>query len=622
MRLPEDFIRKVLDATDIVDIIGQHTVLKGRGAQLMGLCPFPTHAERTPSFSVSQNKQLFHCFGCKEGGNVFHFLEKYYGFSFIEAVEFLAHRASIPIPTFENSDDQKSRNHRRALLEVNQLAAEFYRDTLMNLPHHHSASSYLHQRGLSRETIKSFSLGYAPAEWDRLVRHLKARNVNLALAYELGLIKKNKHNEFIDGFRDRIIFPILSLSEEVLGFGGRTLGDDTPKYLNSSDSVLFHKGKTLYGMNQAARYLRNLDHAIVVEGYMDLLALTSVGIGNVVATLGTALTLDQVKLIRRHTRNIAVLFDGDKAGQEAAYRSLPILLEGQTYPKHCFLPESLDPDEFLKKYGAEPLRERLANAPELFFSYLDSLMEGYRADPSDKVKIVNLLKPLFSKIGEKPLASLYAGAVARKLRVQPQWIGEALSLPGETPLKSQNASKSDRSMGIIDESQKANQSLENTSDLNKIPISASPRMDLLFLVVCLRNRSYFEEAIKEGAYEWLSDPNIKKIFSKAVELSRQSPGSFDNLIALIASQVSEPKLLTEKFNSIDTIIGEEGQFRALLSRIRDQYLARQALKIAKDLGENPTTEQLVQLMNIQRNRRSLSETLDGSPDQDDESAVK
>ncbi|MEZ4871839.1 MAG: DNA primase [Bdellovibrionales bacterium] len=391
MKFDQNFIDKVRESNNIVDIIGQYSQLKSSSAgQYLGLCPYPDHGEKTPSFSVSESKQVYYCFGCKKTGNAFTFLRDIMGLTFPEAVEHLAKRASIEMPKQAASQDQIDKNQREKreqslLKKINSLALQVFQKNLQTQPKNSMVSNYVESRGFNEEIIETFKLGYASPEWEHLAQVFREKSVPLGSAEKLGLIKRSKNLEksrtgYFDILRGRLIFPILSPTGDVVGFGGRIVNpDDKPKYLNSPESQLFHKGKTLYGLFETAKFIRSADFAIVVEGYTDLIALYSAGIKNVVATLGTALTIDHAKLLKRYSKNVVVLFDGDQAGRVAAEKSLPLLLKEGLYPKGFLLPENQDPDEYLKAHGAKILKDRLRKAPDLFQMVMDWHFRGYTA---------------------------------------------------------------------------------------------------------------------------------------------------------------------------------------------------------------------------------------------------
>ena len=396
MKFEPEFIDKVRDASNLVEYVAQYTELKpSSSGQYMGLCPYPDHNEKTPSFSVSETKQVYFCFGCKKSGNIFTFLQDIKGMGFPEAVKYLAEKAGIPLPKTnlsraESDSLNRSRDEKGQLKKINRFAAKYFYENLKVSLESSTAKKYVEARGFSEEIIKGFGIGLSDDNWEGLAETLKSKGASLEMASKLGLVKKAKSGSrnktgYFDMFRGRLMFPILSLSGDVVGFGGRVLSpEDKPKYLNSPETPLFHKGKTLYGLYETAKYIRTADQVLVVEGYTDLLGLYAVGIKNVVATLGTALTTDHAKLLKRLTKNVIVLFDGDRAGQAAAEKSLPILLSEGLHPRGLVLPEGMDPDEFVRKQGKEDLLGRLREASELFYQVMELSFRGFRGGAAEK----------------------------------------------------------------------------------------------------------------------------------------------------------------------------------------------------------------------------------------------
>jgi DNA primase len=399
LRFAQDFIEKVRESNDIGEIIGQYTELKGTGHRLMGRCPFPDHSDKSPSFSVTEDQQLFYCYGCKKGGNLFTFLELFNGMNFPEAVEFLARRANIPLPesTTPPRPGAVSSDQKDTLLKVNRATAVYFHHNLKACTPDSPVRQYLVKRGLTDEIVETFRLGYSTDEWQGLGRHLVAKGVQTEALEKLQLIKPKKNpgpaqgiDRYFDLFRDRLMFPIFAPNGDTLGFGGRVLDDTLPKYVNSADSPVFHKSKVLYGLHETGKFIRAQDEVIVVEGYMDAIALYVAGFKNVVAILGTAMTPEHAKLLKRYTSNVKMLLDGDEAGINAAEKSLPILLAAGLMAKGLILPEKLDPDEFIKERGAEALRTELDRAPELFNVLLTKRwLANYHGTDSEKVQVVN-----------------------------------------------------------------------------------------------------------------------------------------------------------------------------------------------------------------------------------------
>ena len=345
MKWSVDTINKIREAHDIVDWIGRDTVLKAQsGGQYSGLCPFPDHKEKTPSFSVSASKQVYHCFGCQKGGDIFTYFRDQKGMGFYETVKYLAHQAGIALQVVkENSTPPEERN---LLLQINESAARFFHETLLKTSAHHPTRQYLKKRGYSEEMIQKFRLGYAPSEGG--LTPLLTQN-RRELALKLGLFSKNKRGYF-EMFRNRLMFPILSPMNQVLGFGGRTLGSAQPKYINSRDSDCFQKGRIFYGLGEAVSHIRQKGYILVVEGYTDFLTLFQNGFQNVVATLGVALTSHHARLLKRYTDKVVLFFDGDSAGEQAAIRSLPLLLSEGLRVQRAEL-NGMDPDECLQIKG-------------------------------------------------------------------------------------------------------------------------------------------------------------------------------------------------------------------------------------------------------------------------------
>jgi DNA primase len=351
-RIADDAIRTVRERASLIDIVSESVELKRRGNRAVGLCPF--HAEKTPSFNVNEDDGFYYCFGCGEGGDVFKFVMKTQGLAFPEAVRLVAQRAGVVLP--EPTTDARPRGE--PLVAVNDTAAAFFRGTLRG-PAGARARAYLAERGIGPDTIERFGVGYAPGGGDALVRHLRAQACPIEDAVTVGLVMRRTGGTCFDRFRDRIMFPIADRRGRVIAFGGRVLpgaegsGDPPPKYLNSPESPVFHKGRTLYGLGLARDAIRQRGRVIVVEGYLDVIALAQAGIREVVAPLGTALTADQLGLLGRFTERVVACFDGDAAGRRAAARSFPVFIDAGLWGRGVFLPDGEDPDSFVRTYGSD-----------------------------------------------------------------------------------------------------------------------------------------------------------------------------------------------------------------------------------------------------------------------------
>jgi DNA primase len=416
--IPEEKIAEIRESSNIVTLISEHVPLKKSGVNFKGLCPF--HPEKTPSFIVSQEKQIFHCFGCGAGGNVFSFLMKHQNVSFREAATELAGRAGIELPKKRISPlEDKEKREREALYEINETASRYYHHLLTQRPEGEKARKYLHGRGIEKDTIADFGLGYAPNDWDGLTRFLKKRGIPLEKAHLLGLVNLKGGRGPHDTFRNRVMFPISSFNGRIIGFGGRALQEATPKYLNSPDSPVYKKSRSLYGLAKAKQSVRANGEVIIVEGYFDLLRLYQEGFQNVVASLGTSLTSGQIELLKRYTDRMILAYDSDAAGTKATLRVLAPFLENRVSAWLLPLPPETDPDTFVAKHGAAALRERLAKSPPLFEFFIQKSIE--RCDPSTvegKVRAVEEIVPLLAKVANPIEKDLYVQKVAQRLGIK------------------------------------------------------------------------------------------------------------------------------------------------------------------------------------------------------------
>ncbi len=426
----EEIVARVKERADIVQIIGQTVDLKKSGARYLGLCPF--HGEKTPSFSVHPGQQFFHCFGCGESGDVFSYMMKYHNMDFPTALKELAARCSITLPEKPRSPEQeKQEKVRKQMFDVSKKASEIYSRFLHSSSHAGAARKYLESRGIPESIQKSFGIGYAPAVessgWDYLSGQLSRHELQAAI--EAGLLVKKENGGTYDRFRDRVLFPIHELSGRVCGFGGRIIGEGQPKYLNSPESRIYNKSRLLLGLYQQKDAIRQKNQAIIVEGNFDLISLVTHGCENVVAPLGTALTREQLRLLKRFADEVVLLFDGDDAGIKAAIRSVPFFLAEQISGKVALLPSGHDPDTFVREKGLDGIEELVAgaeNLPEFVFS---QLVEEFGLTLDGKSKIVEELRPL-AKAAASPLQrSVVVSHFAEQLGLSPQQLDDMLDKP-------------------------------------------------------------------------------------------------------------------------------------------------------------------------------------------------
>ncbi|MBX8567052.1 DNA primase [Pseudomonas cichorii] len=409
--IPQSFIDDLLNRTDIVDVVSSRVQLKKTGKNFSACCPF--HKEKTPSFSVSPDKQFYYCFGCGAGGNALGFVMDHDNLDFPQAVEELAKAAGMEVPREQNVKGQKPRQPTDSpLYPLLAAAAEFYRQALKSHPMRKAAVDYLKGRGLSGEIARDFGMGFAPPGWDNLYKHLSSDTLQQKVMIDAGLLIENAETgKRYDRFRDRVMFPIRDSRGRVIAFGGRVLGDDKPKYLNSPETPVFHKGQELYGLFEARKHNRNLDEIIVVEGYMDVIALAQQGLRNAVATLGTATSEEHLKRLFRVVPNVLFCFDGDQAGRNAAWRALeatlPSLQDGRR-ARFLFLPEGEDPDTLVRSEGTDAFKARInQHAQPLADYFFEQLTK--ESDPRSlegKAHMATLAAPLIDKVPGANLRTL------------------------------------------------------------------------------------------------------------------------------------------------------------------------------------------------------------------------
>ncbi len=414
MFYPEELVEEIRLKNDIVDVIGSYVKLQKKGGSHMGLCPF--HNEKSPSFSVSASKQMYHCFGCGVGGNVFTFIMEYENYTFVEALKFLANRVGINLPEAEYSEEAKKQAGLKArLLEINKEAAKYFYYQLKS-ERGQAAYGYLKSRELSDETIKQFGLGYSNKTGDDLYQYLKHLGYEDGILRESGLISFDETRKVYDKFWNRVMFPIMDANNKVIGFGGRVMGDGMPKYLNSPETKLFDKSRNLYGLNFAR--ISRKPNIIICEGYMDVIALHQAGFNNAVASLGTAFTGLQANLLKRYTSEVLLTYDSDEAGTKAALRAIPILKEAGLTAKVVDMKPYKDPDEFIKALGPDEFKKRLDTAGNAFLFEVDVMERDYDLnDPEQKTRFFNETARKMLVFTEEIERNIYIEAVASKYRI-------------------------------------------------------------------------------------------------------------------------------------------------------------------------------------------------------------
>lgn len=413
--IPNDFIDSLLERTDIVEIIGNRIDLKKKGKDHWACCPF--HNENSPSFSVNASKQFYYCFGCGASGTAVKFLQEYDNLSFVEAIEELARTAGVEVPREEQSEKaQQRQKQKKTLYDLLNSCAEYYSHQLYNHPQAQAAQQYVLSRGLSEEIVQAYQIGLAPQGWDNLIQHFRSESTNRALL-KTGMLTQNDAGRIYDRFRHRLMFPIRDIKGRVIAFGGRVMTkDEKPKYLNSPETPIFHKGHELYGLYEARKALKDFDNIIIVEGYMDVVALAQHGVKNAVATLGTATSETHVQRLFKLTSEIVFCFDGDEAGRRAAVRALSNTLgtlQDGLQAKFLFLPDGEDPDTLVRKEGFEGFLRRVKQAqslPDFLFQHLQTQADISRLD--GKAKFASIAQDWINKVPEGFIKQLLMGQLA------------------------------------------------------------------------------------------------------------------------------------------------------------------------------------------------------------------
>lgn len=668
MRFNPDFVDKVREANNIVDVIAPYTQLRSAGSNFMGRCPFPDHNDKTASFSVSEDKQLYNCFGCKKSGNIFTFLQVFNGYSFPESIEFLARRANIALPERDEDPREKSfRELRENVLTANRLAASFFEESFKKLPLASPIRVYAEKRGLTAEIIETFKIGFSPDDWQGLVRAMRARRIPMEVGEKAGLVKKSSRSggeSHFDLFRGRLMFPIVSTSGDVLGFGGRVLGDEEPKYLNSPETPVFHKGRVLYGLDVTARYIRSQDEAVIVEGYMDAVALYGAGIKNVAAILGTAFTPDHGKLIRRMTPNVLMLLDGDRAGIQGAERSLPSLLAADIRPRGLILPDGKDPDDFIREHGVEALKEQMEKAGDLFTLLLTRhWMAGYRATSADRLTVVeqaaSALAPAGVGLLNSPMADLFIEEMAKFLDVDSAWVRKTLTGKISAMQSREYGSKINSSVNVVGHApngpkgvfnqvsadERAQESFDGAEEevllepvdaaqaasYKRIDLEGISREEIVALGLLLQSQFLIQD-LSEASKEWFSSgaskedhpiaylfehEGARKLAGIALRKYGHQPDAFATLAASLMGSVVQPEILSKGLSDavgIATISessaeGDRRQMAKILNAIQRRRKQADLQRVSLELREKGAGEQSQHLMEkymtIQRELREI-----------------
>jgi DNA primase len=582
-------LEQVRAASDIVDVIGAYVPLKRAGANFVALCPF--HKEKSPSFNVNPHKQIFHCFGCHKGGDVFSFVKDYENIDFPDAVRRLAERAHIPLEMDSSGARPETRHIKDQLLQVHEQITQRWQTALASDPAGQVARDYLARRGVGQEAIQLFRLGYAPEAWDDTVNWGKSKHFEPALMEQAGLIlRKEGSDHLYDRFRGRLIFPICDEQGRVIGFSGRVLGDEkTAKYVNSPETPIFTKGKVMFGLDKSKRELLDKHCAIVCEGQLDLIACFMAGVKNIVAPQGTALTADHARILKRYVDEVVLCFDSDNAGQNAAVRSLDSLLISGLAVRVASVPAPHDPDSFIKEFGGPAFAQIIENAPVFFDYYLDRLcVTNDVASDRGRRAVVRSMAEAVQKTGNEVLLDTYAQKAALRLGVAAQAVRDEFK-------KSAGSDIAD-----ADESEEA-----------EAPTIPHPSLQESWLLRFLLESDEYVAWI--GTYlelEWLMHPMVREVVAQ--RLAAETSGSWPGLAAWV-SQLDNPEwqnLVTEILADARPSFAEKN-LKGLPTRdsalkiLRDKYIDRQLAPLnqslaAPDLNEQQQTEILTKIQHLRQ----------------------
>ncbi len=555
--IPEDKISEIKNSVDIVAIISEIVLLKKVGRNYVGLCPF--HTEKTPSFTVSPEKQIFYCFGCGTGGNIFNFLMNHDGLSFFETAKMLAKRYGIEIPAQTMSPEQKRRiSERESLLATNKQAMDFFKHSLLGDAEGKIALEYLKKRGIGEDTITIFNLGFAPAGWDSVINYFSKKNISHELVEKSGLIIKRKSkNGYYDRFRNRIIFPIFDVSKQVLGFGGRVMDDSLPKYLNSPETSVYNKSRSLYGLHIAKGQCRASETVYIVEGYFDLLALHQHGILNSVATLGTSLTQEHVQLLRGFVGKngrFVLVYDSDAAGIKAAERSIKVFDKGYVNAQILVLPEGYDPDSYLFEFGYKSFMNAASKAKSIILFLIDSAVKKHGLSIEGKIRIISDLKQPLANINDSVERSLYIKELAEIIGIDEAAVMEKVrTISGNKSIK-------------------PNKELSGKTQ-NRNLILKGDRHERKIIAMMLQFSEILPEIISRNILDHFEDKSLKLIGQLVLKQGEHE----DVRDELHHDSKSNNGLISDIINSIDD--REEKSIVASLSIGEDQWSREGCLKL-------------------------------------------
>ena len=567
-RYSEEIIEQVRQSNDIVDIISQYVHLTRKGRNYFGLCPF--HNEKSPSFSVSPDRQIFHCFGCGVGGNTYTFLMKIEGIGFKEAIEQLAEKANIQLPTIQNTEENAKEELKAKVYKINQFTAEFYHQNLYK-PTAKNAQEYVKKRKLTQNTLETFKIGFS-GKYDELYKSLKTQGFGEKEILESGLVIKNDKGQFIDMYRNRLMIPICDIRGRVIAFGGRVLDDSKPKYINSPENIVYSKGRHLFGLNVAKKDCSK--KLLIVEGYMDAISLYQRGITNVVAALGTALTEQQGWLLRKSTEQVILGFDADTAGQTAIARSMEILQKMGCDMRVLQIDGAKDPDEFVLKFGEGRFKLAMDNAISLVEFKVKSLSKDINIEnASDKIKFLNEIAKILAKVDNTMEREIYIEKIAKGYNISKEAIYAEVNKLIYTSSKADNLLQ-----GKVVKTQiiKRNEKEENSIDED-----LKNREDTIIALLLDANTKVFQKIKEKIEPEDFKDETNKKIIIKLYEELEKQDTNLNKLIDEFDEQTQNH--ITEVMATDYGIENTEKAVEDILSKYERERLESQKKYILKEL---------------------------------------
>lgn len=586
----EDLIEEIRSSNDIVDVISQYVVLKRSGRNFFGLCPF--HKEKSPSFSVSPDKQIFHCFGCGVGGNVIHFISKIENIDFKETLEFLAERAGIPLPDNNSYEDNKKQNIKSNIYKINEYTAKFFHENLYK-PTSKQAQEYIKLRKLDNKTLKSFLIGYSTT-YNELYKALIKEGFKEEDILASGLVSKTDEGTYIDRFRKRLMFPIQDVKGKVIAFGGRVLDDSKPKYINSSENLVYSKGRNLYGLNVAKQ--NKLDEIIIVEGYMDAVSLFQRGITNVVASLGTALTEAQGRLLRKYSQKIVIGYDSDGAGQAATIRGLEILQNLGCDVRVLQIEGAKDPDEFVVKYGSGRFNIIVEKAISLIEFKIKILSKDLDLENiNDKIRFLNEIAKVLASVDNEIEKEIYIDKISNEYKISKEAIYAEVNKQSE---KINNVNSNILEKRTIIKAKKQDDSMPK-EDLKR---------ENMIISLIINNNAYgrIKDIIKPEDLKLVQN---QKILRKLYEEFQKGDINSNNVLNLFEDQ-DLINHLTEILAGDYEIINVDKAIEDIINKYKEEKLRNKKEEIMekinnKTISPEEKTELLKEVMNINRELKKL-----------------